>query len=1774
MTQSTWPSTSELPAIPKVRILGEIGRGLHSTVYRCVRDGQTYALKIPRLNGTQSPTMAAAAFRREASALALVRHPSLPEVIEVDHYNEMPYIIMELVQGQTLLDLVELGPLPESMVIRLAKDLASALAAVHRQGITHRDIQPRNMLIQPSGEVKLIDFGFAIHNSLDPEQIHVLGTLRYSSPEQTGYLKRTVDARSDLYALGAVLFECLVGVPPFNSSNIADLMRQHALVPAPDVRSLAGHVSAALAEIIARLLAKDPDDRYQTAEGLLSDINQLDSLNLMLAAGRPIRLGADDLWTGVLYDNDLIGRDAELTVLRQGWNSARQGHGSVIVIKGAMGLGKSQLGREILHRARSLGGLTFGSTCVKDSALPYSALRSPFEQYLHYLELMPESQRRHAEEQLRQLVQGYQELMVRTFPDLQPILPPTKQPEIAVDYERFNAILADLLLWMTRVHPAAVWFIDDLQAIDDASFNVVRRVIGRIQQVPLCVIISLNASLDGQQIYERLTSNQPIPIQLIELQPLSDVAATQFITSYLGGYSVDQQIINEIVARSVGSPFALREYIQTLLDTGMLRLVNNCWMIDDQSLTKLALPSHVVRLVLGRIDELSPKVRDILELAAVLGFQFRRNSLLELWHGEASEVDEALTIGGRSHLIERSASGHYHFAHQNIYQVFLEGIAPEQQQQLHAQIAKNLDHEQLEPEAMYQLAYHYARAKSHDPAFLARGFTILSNAGQVALEKYAYDEAYHFFEQAYQIAQGQALIFQPQQHAQFAQLCLRLGQNQTALLHLQAALEETNDSDQRARLLVAIAHIYAWQQQPREIWRYFDQAFQALGEPALERTLTGLVGDIGRSLGRLLGSSCTWIRPSSELQQQRIIILLEIYDTVGMYAYLNSQMLLLVSLFLRSLVWARRGRSRPARVRALSNYASMWAMTGQNRLAKRALSKAKTIANTPSLDPVLQARVGLYEGFISHILGAEVQAERLLRSTLRQYATTIDSLSYGHAVADSVLLLFLRGHVLEAWQLVQETFERFEQHNHHNEQTWFLKLWAAPLLISLGFTAEAQRYPVPEIKARQQWLLAWQNLADASQMIVNLEQGDPGQQNDQLLRHFNRQRRNNPRFMPFHSRYVYMLQGYIRIAQFLQQRKRFALRRLRIAARQALVVATTPILRGHALVIVAAAHGFDGHFAQALTLLGQAEQLAHLHDAPWILYEAHRIRAHLFGMQQQMAAAKREASRAYTIAFDHQWVLRMRHVAQSFQLDDPERLNSTTSIISEEGLRPDDSRMQRLLDALLSVSLAWAQSYDLDEQAQTALDSVIRILGAERAFLFLLENDELQLRAARDAASNQLSEGLQGYSRTVLERVRITKKPVIVSGADDALIISSESVTAHNLRSVLAAPLMLDGQFLGVVYLDNRLAWGFFSQEDEIILRAVTTHIALGLEKSRTTQLEMHIRAEREQRRLAEHLRQLSTVLNATLDLADVLKFVLNQLNSLLPYYGACIALCDDVYLKFEHVESPSPTLWMRGTKIISSDDALFTALATTRQPLIVNDIVKDSRFNGYGEHPARSWLGLPLLARGEIIGFMAIDRDEPNAISEHEAELGMTFASQAAVAIANAQLFGQVQRLAITDSLTQVNNRRHFFELAERQWVLTSSSDHPLAAMMLDVDHFKRVNDTYGHSVGDLVLRTVADLCRANLRPTDLLGRYGGEEFAILLPDTDVSAALTIAERLRLAIGRHQIQHEQASIRLTVSIGVTGLSKDDTSVASLLDRADRGLYIAKETGRDRVMMA
>lgn len=165
-----------------------------------------------------------------------------------------------------------------------------------------------------------------------------------------------------------------------------------------------------------------------------------------------------------------------------------------------------------------------------------------------------------------------------------------------------------------------------------------------------------------------------------------------------------------------------------------------------------------------------------------------------------------------------------------------------------------------------------------------------------------------------------------------------------------------------------------------------------------------------------------------------------------------------------------------------------------------------------------------------------------------------------------------------------------------------------------------------------------------------------------------------------------------------------------------------------------------------------------------------------------------------------------------------------------------------------------------------------------------------------------------------------------------------------------------------------------------------------------------------------------------------------------------------------------------------------------------------------------------------------------------------------------------ELEKRAQIDALTGLNNRRHFYELAEQEIVRTRRYGKPLALMMLDVDHFKSINDNYGHQAGDLVLQQLSDVCRQTMREIDIIGRLGGEEFAILLPEANGAQAQEAAERLREVIAATVVGLEQGvTISFTASIGVAALVAADHGVAAMLKRADEALYAAKNSGRNRV---
>ncbi len=185
--------------------------------------------------------------------------------------------------------------------------------------------------------------------------------------------------------------------------------------------------------------------------------------------------------------------------------------------------------------------------------------------------------------------------------------------------------------------------------------------------------------------------------------------------------------------------------------------------------------------------------------------------------------------------------------------------------------------------------------------------------------------------------------------------------------------------------------------------------------------------------------------------------------------------------------------------------------------------------------------------------------------------------------------------------------------------------------------------------------------------------------------------------------------------------------------------------------------------------------------------------------------------------------------------------------------------------------------------------------------------------------------------------------------------------------------------------------------------------------------------------------------------------------------------------------------------------------------------------------------------------------------------KVGSTIFKYLTGADAESAYFEEVFKLTITDGLTQVNNRRHFDETLEREYLRARRHTRPLALLVMDIDYFKKINDQYGHLAGDHVLRELAGLVQGRVRRDETVARYGGEEFVVLLPETTLEGAVSLAENLRARIAAHSFVFQNTTIAVSVSVGCAEAMESDSTAPDLFRRADEHMYRAKKSGRNRV---
>ncbi|MBL7163287.1 MAG: PAS domain S-box protein, partial [Anaerolineales bacterium] len=519
----------------------------------------------------------------------------------------------------------------------------------------------------------------------------------------------------------------------------------------------------------------------------------------------------------------------------------------------------------------------------------------------------------------------------------------------------------------------------------------------------------------------------------------------------------------------------------------------------------------------------------------------------------------------------------------------------------------------------------------------------------------------------------------------------------------------------------------------------------------------------------------------------------------------------------------------------------------------------------------------------------------------------------------------------------------------------------------------------------------------------------------------------------------------------------------------------------------------------------------------------------------------------------------------------------TAQVQAEEELK-SYARHQKLLN---EITLASIETTEFESTLQIMADRLGELIHADGCYITLW--DPKEQKTIPRAAYGQLSEQYKQTrfdpnEPTATKAVLQEECSLVIEDVFNSPHISPKMAAQFPARSMLALPLIVDKQKLGAAMIAFNEQHKF-TPEEIALGKQASWQIALALYKAHL------LETARQRATEAETLRQAGAAVSATLKLDEAIARILEQLNRVVPYDSASVQLLRGEKLEIvgQHgFKDPSAIL---GVQISLTDDAPNSIVIEQRRPFIVKDApTAYTEFHKTQHSKIRGWMGVPLIVHDRVMGMLALDSHQPERYTNEHARLASAFAAQVAIALENAHLYEEAHRLAITDPLTCIYNRRHFMHLALQEYQRACRYKRPLSIIMLDIDYFKRVNDTYGHLIGDQVLRAVALTIQDDLRESDFVGRYGGEEFVILLPETpsmhqsdnlpnedtdeNVSAKL-VAQRVCDLINNLRVQTEKGVVQITASLGVVGQTMDFANIETLLDHADTALYIAKQRGRN-----
>ncbi len=626
--------------------------------------------------------------------------------LELTRHHGRTMLVLEDPGGEPLDRVLEEPehPIDLTRLLEIAIGVAAALGSAHRRGLVHKDVKPANVLVDAAGRAWLTGFGIASRlprERLTPAAPEIIaGTLAYMSPEQTGRMNRSMDARSDLYSLGVTLYEMLTGALPFAASDHLEWVHCHVArrpIPPADRRPVPAHLSA----IVMRLLAKNAEERYQTAAGLEADLRRC--LAQWQSHGRidPFPLGKDDSSDRLLMPEKLYGREHNVDALLAMFDRVvAEGTAELVLVSGYSGVGKSSVVNE-LHRALvpTRGLFAAGKFDQYKRDIPYATLAQAFQTLVRQILVKNDAEVDRWRRDLMEAMGPNAQLIVNLIPELQFVIgrqPPVADLPSQEARGRFQLVFRRFLGVFARPeHPLAL-FLDDLQWLDAATLELLEHLVTApdMQHVLLIGAYRDNEVNSAHPLMRTLARMRDAGtrVQEIVLAPLGLNDVEQLIADALHCKLQSARPLARLVyEKTRGNPFFAIQLLASLAEEELLRFDREAgrWIWDLSRIRAKGYSENVVDLMVGKLQRLPAKTQAALKQLACIG-NVAVMAILSVVCGQAEEEINTALLGAVHAGLLLGTEGSFAFAHDRIQEAAYALVPEKERARAHVRIGRRL----------------------------------------------------------------------------------------------------------------------------------------------------------------------------------------------------------------------------------------------------------------------------------------------------------------------------------------------------------------------------------------------------------------------------------------------------------------------------------------------------------------------------------------------------------------------------------------------------------------------------------------------------------------------------------------------------------------------------------------------------------------------------------------------------------------------------------------------------------------------------------------------------------------------------------------------------------------------------------------------------------------------------------------------------------------------------------------------------------------------------